>query len=496
MHGTFYFNVIILLAHSIAVIACSISPPPRSGTSEGGTGDSTESSQANDSNKSPIGTFNCTLSASEPSVVFGNSVVLNLVTSEKPSAVSIDGMSLDPKTTSFRHTPQKGGINEATVTISNNGKQASCSTNITTTAPPIPTSASCEPTYQTRASSTTGVWLGADVGHAINLSSNRTLSLYGDTYLGPIGLTNRFGSQMVGNTIGISSCEKGVFTTTLHWWGFPPTAKPFFQNSDTAFDRYWATNLPWKLGNNLYIPLSAIQNTKTPKTGFQSLRTDVAIITNPDEVPSKWNVLIKPFFNISSFNSPTSQGSSNFWGGVYNVPFGDFIYFYNNSGNDLTMSRISIPALMKDPQNPATLIEYLAKDGAWKSGYTDADAKRLGIQANTSLSVRYNFKQKKWIMVHFDTSAWISPKIYLRKSDRIEGPWSEKLAIYDVPEVTAGRPEYDKRHFCYQAFEHIEFNADPDNQLAITYACNADDLNYVSSNMKIYFPKFIKIPIP
>lgn len=491
-----YMHRLIVLTHAPLLICCSVSPPPRSGTSSKGGSDSTKSSNQSGGDNTQGESLSCGLTASEETVQFGSVTTLALTTSETPTSVTIDGLTLDPRSSSIRYTPKTGGTNTAVVTITSGVSQATCRATIEAKPPPLPQSTSCVPTYNSRAMGTAGVWLGADVGHSFNLSGNRTLSLYGDTYLGPMGLINRFGSQIVGSTIGISSCDKGVFTTTLHWLGSPPAAKPFFENSDKSFDRYWSTNLPWKTSTSLYIPLSAIQNTKTNKLGFQSLRTDVAIISNPDEAPSKWNVVYKPFFNISSFTSPTSQSSSNFWGGIYNVPFGDYVFFYNNSGNDLTMSRISIASLAKDPQNPASLLEYLAKDGTWKSGYTDADAKRLGISANTSLSVRYNFKQKKWLMVYFDTSSWISPKIYLRKAEQIEGPWTEKIAIYDVPEVTPGKPEYDKRHFCYQAFDHAAFNSDPDNQLAITYACNADDLNYVAGNMKIYFPKFVKIAIP
>lgn len=491
-----YSRRIIFLAHSALLVCCSVSPPPRSETSSKDGSDSTKSSNTGGGNNNQGESLTCSLTASEGTVEFGSVATLSLTTSETPTAITVDGTPLDPRSSSIRYTPKAGGTNSVVVTITSGAKQASCNATIEAKPPHLPQSASCPPTYTSKAMGMAGVWLGADVGHSLNLSSNRTLSLYGDTYLGPNGLTNRFGSQMVGSTIGISSCDKGVFTSTLHWLGSPPTAKPFFENSDKSFDRYWATNLPWLANGNLYIPLSAIQNTKNNALGFQSLRTDIAIISNSDEAPTKWNIVYKPFFNISSFTSPTSQSSSNFWGGIYNVPFGDYIYFYNNSGNDLTMSRIPKPSLTKDPQNPASHLEYLAKDGTWKLGYTDADAKRLGIPANTSLSVRYNFKQKKWLMVHFDTSLWISPKIYLRKADQLEGPWSEKTAIYDVPEVTAGKPEYDKRHFCYQAFDHSAFNSDPDNQLAITYACNANDLNYVAGNMKIYFPKFIKIAIP
>lgn len=144
-------------------------------------------------------------------------------------------------------------------------------------------------------------------------------------------------------------------------------------------------------------------------------------------------------------------------------------------------------------------MEYLANNREWKPGYFDSDAKKLDIHANYGLSVRYNFKLKKWMMVYIDTnldSRNLKNKISVRTSSSLTGPWSAPMDVFTIPEVTPGSPGYHQTHLCYQGFEHMAYNPAPDDQMAITYACNSFDLNYVASNMNIYFPRFFRIPIP
>ena len=447
----------------------------------------------------PIPPPGCTLSAKENMITFGTTVDLNLVTTGNPESAFIDEQTASRAGGSSRFTPTSAGSNTVIATVKRGNLQASCSTVVITVAPPIPTTAGCTPYYRTYDAGPYGVWMGADVGLSLNLGDNRTLSLFGDSFLGRGGHFSRSGSQMVGNTISISSCNKGVYKPFFQWRGIPNNAQPFFPNNDPTFDRYWSTNQPWKAGDTLFVPLMAIQNINSFPF-FQSLRTDVAVISNSEDLfPNRWNITYRTLFNISSFNSPTSQGSNNFWGAIYSLSFGDHIYLFNNSNNDLTMSRLSIKSLTQNPLTPSSSMEYLANNGKWKPGYYDPDAKKLNIHANYGLSVRYNFKLKKWMMVYIDTNldpSNLKNTISVRTASSLTSPWSSPVNIFTIPEVTPGSPGYNQTHLCYQGFEHMAYNPDPDNQMAITYACNSFDLNYVASNMSIYFPKFLRVPIP
>jgi hypothetical protein len=67
--------------------------------------------------------------------------------------------------------------------------------------------------------------------------------------------------------------------------------------------------------------------------------------------------------------------------------------------------------------------------------------------------------------------------------------------IYAPPEQIPGNAKFDKNHFCYAAREHIQFYDKKTKRLLITYDCNSTDFHKLLSNMEIYYPRVISIPV-
>ena len=68
-------------------------------------------------------------------------------------------------------------------------------------------------------------WNGADAAYSVPLSGERTLWLFGDTFVGPA----RRGARMVHNTIGIQQgSDPSAAPLTPHMGGTPEDPKPFF----------------------------------------------------------------------------------------------------------------------------------------------------------------------------------------------------------------------------------------------------------------------------
>ena len=66
--------------------------------------------------------------------------------------------------------------------------------------------------------------------------------------------------------------------------------------------------------------------------------------------------------------------------------------------------------------------------------------------------------------------------------------------IYRIPEMQKDRPGYDKDTFCYAAKEHPEFRQP--GSLLITYACNTMNVQKLTTDLDIYFPKVVRVPFP
>jgi hypothetical protein len=144
---------------------------------------------------------------------------------------------------------------------------------------------------------------------------------------------------------------------------------------------------------------------------------------------------------------------------------------------------------MGDPQGN---LEYLARDGQWLKGFNPANAQAVMTPGMTELSIRYHPELGQWLAVMFDPTPF-SGKIQLRSALAATGPWSEGQTIYSVLEMQPGTKGYDKDTFCYAGKEHPEFEH---GDLVFTYVCNTFSVPKLASNLNIYFPRVIRMPMP
>jgi hypothetical protein len=91
-----------------------------------------------------------------------------------------------------------------------------------------------------------------------------------------------------------------------------------------------------------------------------------------------------------------------------------------------------------------------------------------------------------------------SDAILMRTALDVIGPWSRGEVIYHIPEMQKKSAEYDKNVFCYAGKEHPEFeepDADKSGSLMITYVCNTMKVPDLTTNLKIYVPKVVPLPL-
>ena len=107
--------------------------------------------------------------------------------------------------------------------------------------------------------------------------------------------------------------------------------------------------------------------------------------------------------------------------------------------------------------------------------------------------MRYHADLKQWIMVC--GPSFLENKIRIRTAPDLRGPWSEERVIYECPEQTPGSATYDRDNFCYLGREHIQFYDKKSHTLLITYDCNSANFSKLLSNMEIYSPRVLSIPM-
>jgi hypothetical protein len=110
----------------------------------------------------------------------------------------------------------------------------------------------------------------------------------------------------------------------------------------------------------------------------------------------------------------------------------------------------------------------------------------------SELSVRYHPRQKEWIAVQFDPNE--AGTILLRTAPQITGPWTAGRVIYRVPELETSVREKNPDRACYAAKEHVEFG--DENTILVTYVCNSTVPKTLVSQLDIYVPRSVSLPIP
>lgn len=331
-------------------------------------------------------------------------------------------------------------------------------------------------------------WYGGDGAYSIALDKDRTLWLFGDTFVsGEAGRKDRIGMDVVmGTTMAISTCaENGLFQIKY----FLKEKNGKFISSFGENEWLWPQD-PFIVNQVLYIPLlvvKAMLDLSEP-LNFKIVRHKFARIKNyalPN--PDQWNV---DYIDLKEAIPPGIEAFA-----ATSVVFQNFVYFYplytalkktgKTSGNILV--RIPVDKL----DDPANFMEYLNKRGNWEKGLAPTRAMIVLPAGVSELSVRYHADEHKWIAVYM-SGIMAGNQLLYQTADKPEGPWSKPtVLIKTVPEVDPQSPLYDKHNFCYAGKEHIGF-AHPGN-LVVTYVCNSAENfqkknNFIRRNLFLYRP--------
>lgn len=325
-------------------------------------------------------------------------------------------------------------------------------------------------------------WWGADAAYSIPLPDGRSIWIFGDTLYGDRRVVEGNEPRMVRNSIGISTCDSPDWKVEyVIRRGDKGQPQDFFQAQHKNI-WYWALD-GFFYKNDLWVTLLCMRDaprTTSAALGFETCGADLAKLSGLDNDPLRWSVKYFPLVpdGIHAYPSATA------------VVDGEYIYIFallEADSRPMLLTRIPLDGL----DAPAEHLQYLSKSGAWKLGLTPADAMHVMKHGNTEMTVRYHPSLKKWVAI-LNYPKLFSDKIVFRTAPQLVGPWSEGKTIYRIPEMQKGNAGYDKDTFCYAAKEHPEFRLP--GSVLITYACNTMNVQKLTSNLDIYFPKVVRVP--
>ncbi len=331
-------------------------------------------------------------------------------------------------------------------------------------------------------------WYGGDGAYSIKLDKERTLWLFGDTFVDrDEGKKDRVDMDFIaGTTLAISTCSVNNEFKIKYYL---KKKKGEFVSSFGEDEWLWPQD-PFMVNNVLYIPLIVVTATNNTGELFNFIITGhkfarIRDFSSTD--PYKWNM---DYIDYTPVISPDIRAFA-----TTSVVYNNYVYFYpfyaysrdnvNVFGNILAR----IPASRID--TPAGAVEYFTKDGTWENKLNPETVKIVLVAGVSELSVRYHASDKKWMAVYLNTQKKGNKLLY-QTAEKPEGPWSEpKILGEPIPEVDPQSRLYDKNNFCYAGKEHIEFLRN--KNLVVTYVCNsAEDpqnrMSFIRRNLFLYRP--------
>ena len=322
-------------------------------------------------------------------------------------------------------------------------------------------------------------WIGADGDYSISLTTNTTLWLYSDTFVGDVKDGKRKNAVMIHNSIALQQGTKrpGFF------YGRTREGKPdsFIKPTHGVTGGYFWLTHGIRTRAGLYFFMVQVVTVKPDDPfGFKVKDGWLAEVSNPDAPPPEWRITQRqvPFTRISD------KGALVFGGAVWRE--GGFIYIFGGDSrpqskgvggrNGLVVARVPEDHFAEFGQ-----WRFLA-GGSWQPDFEKATPVFRNV--GSEFSVSWLPALKRYAAVY---SEGIFGRILVRLSPAITGPWGEPFEVYRCPEMN-----WPTKAFCYAAKAHPAF-ADAPGELLISYAANAWNFWDLFSEPRLYWPRFVRV---
>lgn len=353
-------------------------------------------------------------------------------------------------------------------------------------------------------------WNGADGAMTVKLSPSRTLWLFGDTWVKrtPSSSTSSSSSsispltceprKMINNSVAIETymfdekSESGLLDRefskspdilhigNLHWsywFGEPENPKSTFTPKEDGV-WYWP-GCGAVYGDKLYLLLKKIRKKDDPNPLFQFdwFGEDLVIVENPMEPPNQWVYTIHELGNSSheiQYGLACTTDDRFFYSACY-------MQETPAAPKKTILARILLSNLSnKELSN----WQYLCKTSKSTETAWNADSHKatdIIPDGGPEMSLFFEKGSNCYVAVYQPP---FSPKVNLRAARKIEGPWSEPLTIFKVPQIRLGDGQPNALIYAGKAHEHLTIGSG----IGFTYCANPGGLELHAKYPDVYFP--------
>jgi hypothetical protein len=312
-------------------------------------------------------------------------------------------------------------------------------------------------------------WRGGDAAYSVDLGDERSLWLFGDSFVASSPVTQRAGLGMVRNSVAVMR-GRDPRTATLRFavprdGSGAPAA--FFEGRDGRW--YWPAH-GVRDGDALVVFLYRMapgSADDAPGFGFRFEGSDAVRITNPDAEPEAWQL---QWLALPDSVEKLAVGASVLVhdGQVYAYAVGPA------PPHPLYLLRWSLAALHQ---------ASLPAPEAWTgSGFGRGPPAVIVSSTAMELSAHRDPTSGQIVIVH--SQGFGAAPLVERRAARPEGPFSDPVTLF--------RPAVQPLQLAYAGKAHPQL-AGAGAGTVLTYVVNSTDGDAVLRDEGIYYPKFVKV---
>ncbi|MBT8083285.1 MAG: DUF4185 domain-containing protein [Gammaproteobacteria bacterium] len=316
-------------------------------------------------------------------------------------------------------------------------------------------------------------WAGADGAFSVDLGGDRTLWLFGDTWIDPTGQRTRKNGQMIRNSLAIQTGTDPSNATIEYFWTTADDNQPdaFFTRLD---DRWYWPGHGLRVGEHLVLFFNRLRDS-THGLGSASDGWNAVMIMNPDDEPSNWRM---NWLQVPSNTLGIIVG----FAGV--LQWGEHVYAFGSQdpvkSHPIFAARWKVEEFQRG--NLMAPEWWSGLDVGWVADASMAARWPLFENGQSELTIHRDEIAQQFLVVH--TRGFGKADVMMRAATELTGPWSEARLLFRPPEY------HDPNIMIYAAKSHPQLSG---GDLVLTYATNSFDFSEHVSNPLSYYPHFVRL---
>jgi hypothetical protein len=316
-------------------------------------------------------------------------------------------------------------------------------------------------------------WVGADGAYSIDLGDDRTLWLFGDTWVDPSGQHTRQDAHMIRNSVAIQAGADPSNATIEFYWHATADEVPQAFFASQGGEWFWPGH-GVRLDDRLIIFLNRLRGTSTG-LGFASAGWNAVMIENPDDEPSNWRTTMLE-------TPPNQLGVVVGFAGT--LRWKEHLYAFGSAdpvkSHPIYVARWPVSEVRDG--NLRAPEWWGGADMGWVADESSTPRWPVFENGQSELTVHASHHDHQFLVVQ--TVGFGKSDLAIRSAEKLTGPWTP-------PELIYRPPEYDRPNvMIYSGKAHPQLTG---ADLVVTYSTNSFEFQEHLTDSLIYYPRFVRL---